>query len=190
MKPLYTLTAVGALLASTASASEPHAGMQAFLTNVVMPWATEAVLVDAIEAQNVQTAGFDAAHIDTLDKTWRAEVGAASTPTIDAVLGNAASDYLRDQVMASGGAITEVFIMDAQGLNVASSGVTSDYWQGDEAKFQQTYPLGVGAVHFSEIEFDESSQSYQAQISITMTNPETGAVIGAMTVGVNADALM
>lgn len=49
--------------------------------------------------------------------------------------------------------------------------------------------MGAGTLHFSEIEFDESSQTYQAQISVTLTDG-TGAVIGAMTEGVNADALM
>jgi len=68
--------------------------------------------------------------------------------------------------------------------------VTSDYWQGDEAKFTQTYAVGSDAVHFSDIDFDESSQSYQAQISFTIIDPASGAPIGAMTVGVLADGLM
>ena len=86
--------------------------------------------------------------------------------------------------------ITEVIVMDAKGLNVAASGATSDYWQGDEAKYQETYPKGPGAVHFGEVEFDESSQTYQAQISITVTDPDTGRPIGAMTVGVDAEVLL
>ena len=45
-------------------------------------------------------------------------------------------------------------------------------------------------VHLSEIEFDESSQTYQGQISIPVVDPATGALIGAMTIGVNAEALM
>ena len=80
--------------------------------------------------------------------------------------------------------------MDAQGLNVAASGLTSDYWQGDEAKFTETYGKGAGAVHFGEVEFDESSQTYQAQISVTVTDPATGQPIGAITVGVDAAHLM
>ncbi len=38
--------------------------------------------------------------------------------------------------------MTEVFVMDARGLNVAASDVTSDYWQGDEEKFSETFPKG------------------------------------------------
>ncbi|MDJ0820682.1 MAG: hypothetical protein QNJ09_02585 [Paracoccaceae bacterium] len=184
------LVAATLAAAAPAFAAEPTPAMNAFLQDQIMPWAHDAVLMDAIAAQNAMTAGYDAATINDLDQTWRAEVGAASTPTIDPVLGNAAADFLRAQTEASGGMITEVFVMDAVGLNVAASAVTSDYWQGDEAKFSETFGVGAGAVHFGEIEFDESSQSYQVQISMALTDPATGEVVGAMTVGVIADAFM
>lgn len=185
----FLLTAAFVATASMAGAVEPHAAMQAYVDSDIMTWAHEAVIVDAIAAQNAQTAGYDAARIESLDQTWRAEVGTGSD-LVDGVLMNAAADFLRSRIEASGGMITEVFIMDAHGLNVAASGATSDYWQGDEAKFQETFPKGAGAVHFGEVEFDESSQTYQAQISITITDPTSGAPIGAMTIGIDAEALM
>jgi hypothetical protein len=80
--------------------------------------------------------------------------------------------------------------MDRHGLNVAASAITSDMWQGDEAKFTETYSIGAGAVHFSEVELDESTQRYQAQISVTIVDPSSGEPIGAMTVGVDAEALL
>lgn len=185
----FLLSTAVVVAAPAAMAVEPHAAMQAYVDSQIMTWAHDAAIVDAIAAQNVLTAGYDAAQIDTLDKTWRAEVGTASD-LVDGVLMNDAADFLRAQITASGGMITEVFIMDAHGLNVAASGATSDYWQGDEAKFQETFPNGAGAMHFGEIEFDESSQTYQAQISITITDPASGDPIGAMTVGIDAESLM
>jgi hypothetical protein len=80
--------------------------------------------------------------------------------------------------------------MDAQGLNVAASGITSDMWQGDEAKFQKTYSVGADASHFGDVELDESSRRYQAQISLTIVDAASGAAIGAVTVGIDAEALM
>jgi hypothetical protein len=68
--------------------------------------------------------------------------------------------------------------------------MTSDMWQGDEAKFTETYSVGAGAVHFSDVELDESTQRYQAQISLTIVDPASGEPIGAMTVGVDAEALL
>lgn len=180
-----------AFCASTlpAFADDQTAAMQAFLDNEIRDWANNQVLIDAIRAQNGTTGGYSQADIDALDQAWRAEVGAAARPTIDPVLENAASEYLRGIVAAAGGMITEVFVMDARGLNVAASAVTSDFWQGDEAKFSETYPAGPEGVHFSEIEFDESSQRYQGQISISIVDPASQEVVGAMTVGVDAEAL-
>ena len=66
----------------------------------------------------------------------------------------------------SEGLFTEIFVMDAVGLNVAASDTTSDFWQGDEAKWQQTYSAGSGAVHISDVELDESTQSYQSQVEL------------------------
>lgn len=187
---LVAALALSALGATTTSAAEPQAAMQSFLEQHILGWAQDAVIVGAIAAQNVDTAGYDQAQIDALDLEWREQVGTGSSDLVGNVLNGDAAAFLQQHVGTSDGAITEIFIMDAHGLNVAASGPTSDYWQGDEAKFQQTYGVGPTAVHFSEVEFDESSQSYQAQISLTITDPATGAAIGAMTVGVNAEHLM
>ena len=47
---------------------------------------------------------------------------------------------------------------------------------------------GPDAVHVSEVEFDESSQTYQMQVSMSVTDPASGAVIGAVTFGLDAQA--
>ena len=47
-------------------------------------------------------------------------------------MGNAASAYLKTVQDESMGKYAEIFAMDAKGLNVAQSTLTSDYWQGDE----------------------------------------------------------
>jgi hypothetical protein len=190
MKPLALAAATAALLAGAAQANDYAPAMQAFLDSQVRPWAEDPVIVSAIAAQNTRTGGLSQSEIDALDQAWRAEVGAAASPTIDPVMQSAAADFLRARVAESGGMITEIFAVDARGLNVAASDVTSDFWQGDEEKYSETYPVGADAVHFGEVEFDESTQTYQGQISLTITDPATGEAIGAMTVGVNAEALM
>ncbi|AZQ67790.1 hypothetical protein EF888_11980 [Silicimonas algicola] len=190
MNRLALSGAILALTAIPALANDFEPAMRGFLEDGIQSWASNQVLIDAIRNQNAATGGYDQTRIDALDQTWRAEVGTGATPTIDPVLGNSAADFLREQVSKSNGRITEAFIMDAHGLNVASSAVTSDYWQGDEDKFQKTHDVGPDAVHFGDVEFDESSQTYQGQISITIVDPDTGAPIGAMTVGVDAESLL
>ena len=97
---------------------------------------------------------------------------------------------LRDRIAEYNGQITEIFVMDSVGLNVAASDITSDFWQGDEAKFTETYGRGPGSIHISDIELDESTQRYQGQISVTIVDPSNGLAVGAMTIGVDADSLM
>jgi hypothetical protein len=104
-------------------------------------------------------------------------------------MGNPASAYLKKIEADSKGLFSEIFVMDAKGLNVAQSEVTSDYWQGDEPKWQQTFPKGKDAIHISDVEKDESTQTYESQVSVPVVDPANGSVIGAITVGVNVELL-
>jgi len=146
-------------------------------------------LIEAIRDQNARTAGMDQAAIDKADQEWRAQVGAAAKPMIDEVMGREASETLRRARDEAGGVFTEIFLMDQVGLNVAASDVTSDYWQGDEDKWQRTYGAGAEALHLGAIELDESTQTYQSQVSVTIVDPDTGAPIGAATFGVDVGFL-
>ena len=188
MKTLL-LTTTLALAAQGAAANEFEPQIRQYLTEKIMSWAADPVLVDAIVAQNARTGGLSEDQIVDLDNAWRAEVGKTATPTITPIVSNPAAEFLRGRVKASAGAIQEVFIVDMRGLNVAASGVTSNYWQGDESKFEKTFLVGADAVFIDEVHFDESTQSYLAQVSLTLVDPETGAPIGAMTVGLNAESL-
>ncbi|SMX23867.1 PDC sensor domain-containing protein [Boseongicola aestuarii] len=178
------------LMTTPVAAQDFEAAARNYFETAISEWANAQVLIDAVNAQNATTAGFTQAEIDALDLAWRAEVGGSSTPTITPVLDNLAASFLRERVTGSGDAITEIFVTDARGLNVAASDLTSDYWQGDEAKHSETYAQGAGGFHISEIELDESTQRYQAQVSFTLVDPATGQAIGAVTVGVDADSLM
>jgi len=180
----------GTLLATAAWASDAHvAPMTDFANNTVKQWISNDAVIQAVKAQNAKHAGLSQGDIDNMDKDWRAQTDAGSKPMIDAVLGNALSKYLADSKNSAGGIATEVFVMDNRGLNVGQSDVTSDYWQGDEAKWQKTYGAGAGAIFIDEVEMDESTQTFQSQLSMSIVDPATGEVIGAITVGVNIDAL-
>lgn len=180
---------VAMLLAPATSANEFEGALRDVADNQLVSWTVEPALIAAIRAQNGAHSGMTQDQIDAMDKTWRAEVDAASGPLIDEVLNRTGSAWLREQKEAMGGLITEVFVMDNHGLNVLASDVTSDYWQGDEAKFQETYPKGPGTIHIGEVEFDDSSQSYQSQVSMVIADPDSGDAIGAITFGLNLEYL-
>ena len=184
---LITLTCV--LAAQSTIADEFTPALESYLQTNVVEWANDPVIIDALRTANAQTLSYNNDQILQLDQAWRAEVGQSSTPTITPILNNPAAEFLRNQVANSGGTISEAFIMDAVGLNAAASSVTSDMWQGDEAKFSATYGVGPGATHVGDVEFDESAQTYLGQDSMAVTDPATGELLGALTVGVNAEQL-
>lgn len=185
----FGLAATLSLVAAPLAQDEFTAPLTELARGDIATFASDPALVAAIVAQNAVTGAYDQAQIDALDAQWRAEVGAASKPLIDATLGNAASQYLAGIQADSAGKYTEIFAMDAKGLNVGQSTLTSDYWQGDEDKFTQSFGAGADAIHIGEIEQDESTQVFQSQVSVPITDPASGEVIGAITVGVDVSML-
>lgn len=184
---ICALTALLALAAQTAFAAEPNDSMIAFVNSSVRGWFADPAVEAAVLESNAAHGGLSQEQLVELDDRWRAEVGQADAPTIAPIRDSQLSMSLRAHVADSGGRITEIIVMDKRGMNVAVSDVTSDFWQGDEAKFQETYPRGADAIHVGEVELDESSQIYQAQVSFTLTDSQ-GAAIGAVTIGLNAEA--
>ncbi|WP_425602900.1 hypothetical protein [Hoeflea algicola] len=174
----------------TAMAEEAHvAPVKEFISHNVQAWLTDPVVVGAIKEQNAKTSGLSQAEIDKLDMDWRAQATASDKPFVNEVLARALSKFLMEKKEGSQGMITEMFVMDAKGLNVGQSDITSDYWQGDEAKWQKTYGAGAGEMFVDEVEQDESTQAFQSQASVTIADPESGEPIGAITVGINLDML-
>ncbi len=178
------------LLAAPAFAEDaPVKEVESYLKGNLITWLSDKTVIDAIKAQNTKHANIAQAEIDKLDKQWRAEVDAAQKPLIDSVVKNELSAFLAKKKADAKGVITEVFVMDDKGLNVGQSDITSDYWQGDEAKWQKTFQIGPDAVFFDKVEKDESTQTLQMQVSVSIKDPETGKAIGAVTFGINIDQL-
>lgn len=182
--------ALTAFVSGPALAADEHvAPMKELAATKVAAWAADPQVIAAINAQNVKHASISQGEIDKMDKTWRAEVKSGGGAMTKTVLSNALSGYLKKVKANGAGLYTEIFVMDNKGLNVGQSDTTSDYWQGDEAKWKKTYSMGPKAVHVGKISTDESSQALQSQLSMAITDPATGKVIGAVTIGINVDQL-
>ena len=77
--------------------------------------------------------------------------------------------------------------MDNQGAVVGENDLTSDYWQGDEAKWQNSFNGGKGGADIGKIKFDKSANAQLQQISIPVLDGTT--VIGAITIGIDISKL-
>lgn len=158
-----------------------------YAQSTLQEWITDPVIVYAIREQNTLFANLTERDIARMDKSWM-DSGKFGPMVID-LLDRQASIIARERREEAGGVINEIIVMDMHGLNVAISDRTSDLFQGDEAKYQETYLKGPDAVHVSELKFDDSTQKVQTQVSLSVTDPETGEVIGAVTLGVSLDQL-
>ncbi len=142
-------------------------------------WTADKILVNATSAQNAQHLAM--AEIERRDKEWMA--GGADA-LVKQTLSGPCADRLRQ--LTSSGPYGETFVMDNQGALVCANVKTSDYWQGDEAKWQKSFDGGKGSVFIDRPRLDDSTKEHLAQISLPIRDA-AGHVIGAMTVGVKLD---
>ena len=155
--------------------------------DTIRGWVEKPVVFISLDGQNTQHATLKQKDIDALDKQWRNETKSEDQPLIAAVLSNPLSNYLTQIQAASAGLYTEIFVMDKTGLNAGQSSITSDYWQGDEGKFQKTFSVGSNAVFIDDPELNEDSNTWRSQLNITVA--QDGKAVGAITVEINLTEL-
>lgn len=171
------------LISSTSLfASDDSVKLEKLVSAVFAKAASDAVIVAAVKAQNAKGVSLDT--IKQLDEKWMKTAG--YDDFMKSLMNNDCAKYL-NQLAKNYPYITEAFVMDAKGANVCMIDKTSDYWQGDEDKHQKSYAGGKGAVFIDKVKFDESTQSYAAQVSVPVI--EGGKAIGAVTFGVNVEAV-
>lgn len=176
--------------ASAQADSEIESAARQYLSEHAQSWVADPIVIAAVIKQNLVNADLSQTDIDQLDQTWRTQAKVGSGSLIDRVLSNELSTYLKTVQSDSNGLITEVFVMDNKGLNVGQSNVTSDFWQGDEGKWQKSYLQGPTALFVDDVELDDSSQRFQVQVSVPVVDPANGKAIGAVTIGIDAEGLL
>lgn len=190
---LTVMLAAGALISSIAGAQDGRPSVDGLIDDSAVAefrtWIDHPVVGIAVADQNARLAEIDPATIDALDQQWRAERGAIDQPLIAQTIARPLSGYLTRLQAWSGGLITEVFVMDRYGLNVGQSAITSDYWQGDEAKFLETVPLGPHALFIDEAEYHDATGTWRVQVNMSIPSADGREAIGAMTVEINLTEL-
>jgi hypothetical protein len=144
--------------------------------------AANTVVVQAVQEQN--SKGMTLAKIQELDKTWTD----AKEPTefMKSLTKNAAAQALA-KIQNARMYLVEFILTDKQGANVAITGMTSDYWQGDEPKFTHSYADGKGDTYIARPQKDKSTGEIISQVSVPVMSD--GKAIGTLTVGVRIDKL-
>ena len=121
-------------------------------------------LVAAVAAKNA--SGETADDVQRKDRDWMANPRAHLRAEMTR---GACADRLRSLVNEDS-FIVEAFLTDGQGALVCASRETSDYWQGDEPKWQKT--CGEGKRLFvDEPAQDASTGVYAIQLSTLVSTP-------------------
>ncbi len=179
----------GFLLVATTSNAQKRITYDQYIKQLlkdnISTWINDPNVIDSIKIQNKNHENLSQDKIIQLDKTWRSERKVKSRPMISGVLSNKLSTFLKDIKSKNDGMFSEIFVMDNKGLNVGQSDITSDYWQGDEAKWKKTFLAGPGSIDVGDREYDDSSNKFLIQVSVPVLDPDTKAPIGAATIGVS-----
>jgi len=134
--------------------------------------AADPELLSAVKAKNASGETLD--EVRRKDAAWTAN---PRDPLRKQMTSSPCAQRLRD-LTKDDPLVVEVILMDAQGANVCISRETSDYWQGDEPKFQKTYGAGK-EIFLDEPALDASSGTYAIQLSVLVMDAK--AKVGALT---------
>lgn len=179
---MRTLPVIVFVLASLGASGQSADELQKALaaeSKTLDAWASDKTVIEAVRQRNAKRVSLD--DVKRIDAEWTA--GRADANVREATTG-ACADRLR-ALAAQSPRYGETFVMDANGAVVCATQRTSDYWQGDEAKWSRAFT--GGAVFIDRPKLDDSSKSRLAQISLPIV--DGGKTIGVLTVGVHIDKL-
>src|SRR2546425_6673562 len=115
------------------------------------------------------------ADIRRIDEAW---IRNRQYPLRKTLTSGPCADRLR-KLVADDKLVVEAFLMDERGGLVCATVETSDYWQGDEAKWQKTYRDGT-QVFIDEPAMDASTGAFAVQLSRLVSDAH-GSKVGALT---------
>ncbi len=180
---IFFLLIIFSVPVSVAQSVIPPAELEELLRvkiRAVKRLAADTLIIDAVKEQNAKNVSLN--EIKRIDNTWRSTK--ELTPFKKSLQINRAGKRLKRAVRRNP-TYGEAFLTDNQGANVAAYPATSDYWQGDEEKFTASFNNGEGQIFIGPVEFDESSNTHAAQVSVPVV--DGGKAIGVLIVGVQLD---
>jgi hypothetical protein len=166
---------IAVLLAVLQAPPDAGAGFQVKQTAQARVSLAQAVARDPAVAKAVRASNAlkeDPAAIKKKDQAW------AQDPKLRQEVADRPCSARIKELVGSDSLVVEAFAMDERGAVACSTVPTSDYWQGDEAKWQKTVQDGLPAF-VDEPQLDASTGVYAIQLSVPMV--EGDKRIGAVT---------
>lgn len=142
--------------------------------------AADPLIVETVKQANARYAGLSEAavtdRINQIERDWNQPKGDAA---VRAVLGNPAARLMmkwRDRDRR----FLRLTLTDRYGAVVAATHKTLDYYQADEDFWQAIHAQGRGAVHITDVLYDDVTKSYYVGLGVPVMEEESNAFIGAL----------
>ncbi len=130
------------------------------------------------EAALASAVPVDAAAVRQYDQQWQQQrtVPEALAP----LMRNAASTFLAE-AGRNDQTYRELVLADRSGRLAAASGMTTDYFQGDEEWFTRAFGDGVrGRLNVGGVTWDDSAATWALEISVPVPDPAGGQLAGVL----------
>jgi len=157
--------------------------VKTFIQKALLATINQPAIASAVKAQNAKAIPLS--EIQKIDREWQAAED--TLPIHQQMMNSPCAEEIR-RLAKQNPAIAEAFVMDNQGANVCQNELTSDYWQGDEAKWKNAFKNGTGGIDIGVEKLDESTNIVLQQVSLPIVDNE-GKIIGAICYGIKTGSL-
>jgi hypothetical protein len=157
--------------------------LRSFVKVKLVPLCTNKVFAQEVNGQNAKQVSLE--EIQKIDKQW-AEAEDELPIQAEKMSNGCAKEITK--IVKTLPVLGETFVMDNQGANVGQNALTTDYWQGDEAKWKNSFKDGKGGIDIGKRQLDKSTNVVDQKVSLPIID-EQGKVIGAVCFGVKVESL-
>lgn len=164
-----------------------NVAVQEAIEEHLLQWTKDPIIIKAVKEQNQRNLSLTQDQIEEMDRRWILETAKVRHPFIDSILHSPFSEHLRTLMKENPEMYTEIFLTDNRGLVIGTTNITTDYWQGDEEKWQKVFLVGPRALYVSAPYYDDSAKAFQVQVSLPVSENEM--VIGVLSAGLNIEEL-
>lgn len=142
--------------------------------------AFEPVIQDAVAGANAAYRGMSeaamAVRLEQIEKSWNTP---ASAGLVDRILSSPASRLLR-RYRDLDRRFLRITVTDEKGAVIAATHKTLDYLQADEEFWQAIYAQGRGAVHLTDILYDDVTKSHYIGVGVPVLEEGSNRFAGAV----------
>lgn len=172
----------------TQVAEHVAAGIDAYMFRRILDVGVLAKVPALHEVAAASTAPMDSTRVQETERAW--ESGRVATAQKLGLLDSPASRYLRD-ITENDSIYREIFVTDREGRLVATSNVTTDYYQGDEPWWRESFDDGIrGRVSVGDVTWDESAKAYVIEFAMPVIRPGDTHVAGILKVVADAREML